>query len=1413
MPNEPGKRHHRRFPLESLAGGLNDSVNPALLASSESPDAENVDFDRESVQAHGGAVKFNNQVAPHAGILTRVGYAPLAIESGKSVPQRGYVNLGYDRATDPGGDFVFDAGGAGPSDDTYHARRGRSIDIEVAFELPIEEKLYVSRTGAGATLPLSDLGGADSYDEGLEEATLIWQKGGDRLSPLSCGLAIVNTGGKYETLTGDAASDRVSNYALVFLWLDAPQWGHTAPGQMRYRLGAGGANVGTGGAYCTLAYRAVIAKAFIEPGRRYSVAVSLRLDSGDPGTGADPTAAWNQDGELEIVVRDQRGTVTRCATDGTDLFVWKGPSDSIGYLKRYGVRFSGRDALYLGLGYRFAPWSGWGFAPYGLDSASMEAGGFRMLDVSAQAKPAAYTVAHTCTHASPNTYVTINVQGMHGGVAADLPNPLDPTEGGTAPWGGLYDSSSALVPFQITAGQSEAFRNYWLVLWGGTGDGNLNGLRVRISHYLEVGASYRFECGLTSVKNWAAVDFFIIPFRWHQRPLRISSFRIYDTSSRARVWTSARTQFSLSSYPQLDDATEPDLEQLVACWPLDDAGGGLVRELVAGRHGHLAPYGLGRSEDGGLFLSGEGEALCLDFEDDPVLRRELAALLRSATQGFAIELKLRLPQAFYARAKLTTAGTENRTQFAPVFAEWACKDDSPGYDQTPAPLLRFGHYGLIPQPYGIGPFYYPRGFDVQAAVGNDQAASSLTALLNSWSSGTASNWSDSAEWVGQTIRLQVGIQSTGTDDQYTVYIAASPKSALLPANGDPPEAEFAYFATQTIHRRDLVRSVITIGGAWRPESDWGYMETSCPMIVEEARIFGAAAPGALPTLSGGIVTGRDGKLNGDKCLPARELALEDLVHRLGTSAPGVTATEGSTSLTPADGSRFFTAEPESTLDALKETYLAVAGDDLELWEEGTVPTVLREFYWVSAIGTGGSSATLSRNYNDRSGSNLRAVSFRVIGYSSFNDDLSQKALAIGQGTPFAPPADPSDAVLTEPYFENLAPVNVDWRLRVFASQSAVRDILPQWDRGVAVPRKNPILGLESHQGKLYGVARGSLFEFDDRWRKDGPTEDIEESLAFRASSALAEHGVLAPLQDDGVLFDSASGGFVTTIGLAYHFDGWVKLDSHGELQTIAWCGDLATNSALSAGSTTGTHRVHWWMRLARGYPEFALGSTATYDGVNRPEKGLFVMRAATKIPVGVWTHVRWVLPAATGGTWVATPKCYVNGRPARTTALATQNGAAGTQWVQVSTITGGGLAGTRLLLGVARDSYLAPELDVTYVANVLDGELFRPNRHQGYLHSLDGRLAQFAIHLRSEQAFFDPYEIAFGTLTFRTLHAPEGVGHKLDDTESSQYGVIESHPAISLFHEMGLNQKPASWARYGERLFVTTGGRPVYAQD
>ena len=95
-PQRRGRRgatpRYQRFGSRPIAAGLNDSRNPLLLQPGETPDCVNIDFDREAAASSKGQIKFNNQVAPTAGIET--GPAPngetLEVLPGKSVPMMKY---------------------------------------------------------------------------------------------------------------------------------------------------------------------------------------------------------------------------------------------------------------------------------------------------------------------------------------------------------------------------------------------------------------------------------------------------------------------------------------------------------------------------------------------------------------------------------------------------------------------------------------------------------------------------------------------------------------------------------------------------------------------------------------------------------------------------------------------------------------------------------------------------------------------------------------------------------------------------------------------------------------------------------------------------------------------------------------------------------------------------------------------------------------------------------------------------------------------------------------------------------------------------------------------------------------------------------------------------------------------------
>ena len=1412
---------YRTVQILPLSGGYDDTTEPQLLQDGKTPFCRNVEFNRGDVRSSRGVIKFNNQTAPTSGVRTRVdpSLSPLYIEAGKSVPLRGGIYIPYRAEDDLGGDFG--ASGAIPGQ-AFHGRRGRSFVFNVGFRLPAETKINGKHLAAASGEAVSPadanviefmaLGG---YDESLDECTLIVQKGGDRTTPMSWALGIVNVGQKFEYIAGVATTERPSNYALCFMWYDAAEWANGGGGSMRYKVGTGvQPDVGIAGSYSTSAIRAILANAWVEPGKEYTATVELVLDSGTAGGNiANPSANWVGDGTFKIVLQETNGkSTTTCATIGTNLHVWKGPTDSYDYLTRYGIRYSGRDAMFLGLGYRSAPWKEYGWIPFGHDSASLEKGGMSMVSVGDTTAPSGLTL--TTTHFAGFNYVTVNHRYVSNGNVEGGFSPLGPNG---AVWSGLGDAG---VFYNV-----DALRNYHIVIWNQAVDPQLNGVRLKIGSYFENGANYKLDCDLfTSSLVWSNVLSSIQCFRWNQRELDIDEFRI---GTGAFDYTNARVLFALRSKYSTDDDTDPTHLAWTSVWPLDDAGGGVCRELIRGRSAYMFPFAVGVSKDGTrgekrVFLSGEGEALQLDFSQDPVLKREIANMLRSGSAGFAVEVTCELPEAVYAVDE--ASGGNYIGKYAPALLTWEIADpERDGFAQQPYPLMELTQRCLWAT--FTTPVRRPMGFMARVATNTDQEAGAWNTIVTNWTSASGFFWDENASWVGKTITFQLGIQSTGTADTYVAYLAFRNKLDLVPnaTTGDESSAEAAYFTGSiTIRKKDLLRSVITIGGRHDPKNagqgNLGYTEMNARMIVDEVRIFGTAAPGALPSTSGAANTTANGKLLGSQSLPPRELAADDLLRPVGDGQVTVNVTEGSTTVSPSGQTRFFTAAPADTIDAVKHTLLMVLGDRLQKRSNVSEPTEQDEAYFVSNVATGGSSLTLTTAYHDVTRRNAAAKSVRLIGYTSFADDTALKALSLGRGSSFIPGTTTTDDVVTtDDWWVNRAPFPTNFRLRVYSpiGHSSIRRIVPSWVRGCRVARRNPILGIPKQEGRLYAITRGCVYEADDRWRNDGPTASIRSSLAFRAYRDQST-GVMLPRAKDGLRFASPSGCTLTSAisGYTWVYDAWVYLDTIEGAQTLMWVGSESTDPQQLAG----THRVHAWLRFTDGRPEFVLGSTAYYTGTSRPDKGLFIAKGSAALKPKTWTHVRWSVGEQAAGTQIEIPKLKINGHTSNVTVSAWQAAYAGSSllWLDTSTLVAPGSGGC-VLIGVARDAYKSTEKDVTFTEGAINGQHIRGNYVQGLAHALNGKIAGVVVSRETAAsgdtfADFNPFAgITYATKQFEILNpATYAVGHKVYDSAGAQYGVIYSHPFISLFHEFGNSTEMPTWAAQGNRLYATNGGRPVY---
>lgn len=1482
-PQSETAPQYRPVRLSPLGAGIVDNVDDSLpeFPPGATRFAKNIDFNRGSVASTRGMRKFGNQVAPGGALRFKADPAlpPFFIEAGKAVPVRGYGYIPYSSDTDIGGRPAFE--GTFPTSDTYHNRRGVSFQRDFSIRIPPEEKLFEANT-RGASAPASNPANftpPHGFDEGIDECCMVWQKGGDGNPPMSIGLGIVNIGGLSQADTSGTAApaSRASNYALCFLWFDAPAWARPSPSIMDYNLTSGflptdGAN---GGQHCTQAFRAMLVHHFVEPGKVYHVSVQLKLDSGTQG-GIATNTAWNDDGYFKVWVReDRRKTLSKyTALDSSTgvtlsgMEVWKGPQDSPEYLCKYGVRFFGRDATYLGLGMRNNPWQKAGFIPYGMDAAPISAGGFRMTDRSANTITTLYGGGfYTLTAnkvANADAFIKIN----HGGFSDGNTNGgFDPMAiwGGAVytPWLGQGNAAGS-IPFN-----SEALRGYRLVATNDWTPGApaAKGALFSILSYARAGAGdFRVTIqGGATINAFAAQPVLVQAFRWHQREIEGCEFRTWSAPRDYEdpdPLVAARRKLSLGMSLRLDDDTETDIENLLEYYPCDDCGGTVIRERVRGglRNGYLCPQGLGVSEGGVrgknvVFLSGEGEKIAIDFSENPIVRREIEAMLRSGSQGFAMEVSCVFTEAFYGIQGVgeglpdSTGGlTGSRPRFAPEIMSWDVKDAVHlGSRAVARPLMSLTFRGLSSD-ISSARFKRPLAPSVEIASFSDQDDIEPivpSALLSWYTSGAVdvARYDQNAGWVGRPVTLQVGIQPVpGSSDTYDVYLAMTPKDLFNPQSGDPGDAEFAYWtdgsgaydvayktaAHFTIKKKDIFRSVITIGGKHNPQG-LGLRDISARMLVDEVRIFATSGPGSLPATSGAVVAGRDGKLEGTKCLPPRLLSLDELLVPLGRNVGAVNTVERSTRVTPAGSGKFFPGPAASSLDAATDCLMHVGGDETAIPAPETDGAAQPDLYRIASVASDGSSMTLATPYGKASRSNAKASVLRTIAYSAFEDDISEKALTIGSGSGYDPATSTvADVVLSEPMWENKAPISNDFRAHVFPLGVSIKDTLPQWVRGLVSPRRGKtgegIIGLHAQDSTIYAAVRGSIYRAYDRWVDAKPTSTIRHGLEFIREKDSAEifPGLTVPLHSDRIEFEDESGFVIQPSSLdatATYFDWRGRVDEFSEYQTIAWVGARDTNPENPAGITLGKHRVYLVLRLNRGRPEIAFGSTAFYTATTQPEKGLFIATGLAVIPRGEDVHIRFGIATRAAGTIMLVPYLWVNGKLVSVSTNGKDNDASltgSTDFLRVSTLVAPGNSGM-LMVGAARDSYRAAS-SAQLIPSA--GEQLRGQRIQGIMHGFAGVLYELVVSrsvaVVGTPANFDPFQVGYvgSAVTFSILgQSAEGRGAKVKDAATGEHGVIHSHPFISVFHEFGQSTTPAQFAVFNAQLYATNGDRPVVIID
>lgn len=1465
----------RRVPLKPLAGGVKTDRSASLIEDGQASMAENVEFSSESIKTARGSRKLNNQAlsSPAVRCQPDPGYSPLFIEAGKSVPLRGRIDWPYDSSVDIGGDFTF--GGSFPNE-TFHTTRGRSFELQVSFRLPEDFKMgdRPSR-GEGAPNPgNAAIEAGCGYDEALDDCTLIVQKGGDGLAPMSWALGVVNAGNHAYNVGLGSALARKSNYFLVFMWLDSPAWGVSDPTKMRYDL-ATYANMATG-SYCTTALRAVILDGrndtvgyALEPGRTYHASISVTMDSLSGG-------AWSHNGRVDMRLMENlgrfyAGSFVDSVGGGTtqNLSIWKGPQDSLRYLAKTGIRYSGRDMVHIGLGYRGAPWEALGWVPFGMDSAAMEHKGFRMADCSLNSITDLYGGAGynlICRHAAAgDSYLTVS-RGLvsdGGSPGAWGKSPLGPFNGA---WQGYGGAAAGADP--NSAFNSEALRGY-RVVFPRSADGTMNALRggvMTVENYTEPGAGqYRLE--VQDAENlgvsWGTDQPFLIrAFRWNQQAIDVQELRLWSSS---RDYSDERVKWSMSHSLDMSDETEPELSKLQAYLPLDDGGGRVCAELVRGKSAYFAPFGLGISSGGQegeseVYLSGEGEALVLDLSENPVFAREMRAMLQSNKRGLAVEVSFTMPQAYYGIARTNASGlrsAEYEAAYCPDLVTWAVRgaDESgvAGAQTQAMPLLTFGHHSFWGLATGTTPERRPQGFNLDVHTGLDSDTQVMTRAI-SGHAGIGGLWDDTAPWVGRRITVQIGMHPSpdnrnnvaNNGSEYRVYIAATPKGSLKYAAGEDPQAEFAYYADVTIQKKDIPRLVVVIGGGWNPQLSRGYTEYSARMVVDKVRVYGATAAGDLPSVSGNVTPDKRGKILGANSLPQRKLDRDDILLPLGVGASVANLEESSSTVQASGGSSFFTQLPEATRDSVQEKFLVALADRFRIPSSGGVIEDVQEFYWVQSVAAGGSSMTLATPYSGPESTNAAALQTNLIGYTTFDgalDEINRSPLSLGSGAPYQPGVTRTeDLILSAPLFLNEAPIDGWWRVRIaspFLSGSLAR-VLPKWVRGIVAPRRGRVTGIASLDDALFASVKGAIYRVDDRWREDGPTDVLRKSLSFNGKGVQGLE-MSFPAAGDGARFTNYTNVWpywspASFVDQVWVYDFWVYIEEYAENQTLMWLGCEYAHLLQGPANTDGRRGIGIWLRLSSGRPEIVRESQGIYSGgAAAPPDGRYTATAADSIPLRKWTHIRfWLDHVASGGSNVVkTPAISINGRRVRVQLNATESGLLAGEWIKAW--NGGGLIGSAgdsrnsLYLGVGRDAIRTQAKSQFAAVSQLGGREYPGSRVTGRMHPLLGRMAGVTVWRAassdpSVSGFpdFNPHTLSYSGAQVRfRADLQEGEGEYLDDAGTDVEpgfttdvpGVVLSHPGIDLFNEFGSTDQAPSFVAAEQRIYAANGGRVAYVTE
>lgn len=508
---------------------------------------------------------------------------------------------------------------------------------------------------------------------------------------------------------------------------------------------------------------------------------------------------------------------------------------------------------------------------------------------------------------------------------------------------------------------------------------------------------------------------------------------------------------------QLVAAAGADLSKLIAYWPFNDDGGLHADDLVAGSDFFFAPSLLATNTDHDartLWLDGDTQAIRADLRRDPNLLLNYASNLGNGRNGES---------------------------------HWNL-----------AIRLRFAIGGVADQP--TGGTLYTAPYQVLMSLGDPVTKTIALEMRAAYFAGALQIYAALPDGTFQTIAVTL---------QSGVWYNAVMGIEALANDAAAPNLHYVYL--------QMVDSSLQVSGGFSA----GFSLT-WPLDVTKIAVlhFGASVAGTdnlgcnaqnftmlgITDLGYGFHPIHVVPLTAPRTNPTTALQfLGDLVRlnlnpRSEDMAPTVSGRAGGASLTP--GSRVVSVVSGDALPvSLRRWPLRIEHVDLLQTNAGEADVQVPSALIVESVA--GSSLTLLRAYE---GAPLIGAELRVqlwTGYTRFKtiEPAGDTDLNTGRATG-------EQWAITPDVFEDLAESAAGFRMAIDPGYEFVSPFLtaPKWDNGIVLSVDPTIAGLASYHRSddsnfPLAVVGGTLFEFDERWRKGNAWGPQYASFYFRRGSA------------------------------------------------------------------------------------------------------------------------------------------------------------------------------------------------------------------------------------------------------------------------------------------------------------------------